>query len=117
MAISKSLQTVLITAAVVVFMAVLCNKSGDNSSSDPDAAYFSGWDGSNPELVDAVKASMNGPESFKHISIGTLNNPNGTIKIQIKFTGNNAFGGTVQNTVTADFDKNSRTIDNLKKTE
>lgn len=92
----------------------------DNSkkqTSDVDAAYFSAWDGSNPELVASVKENMNDPESFKHISTDALNNPNGTIKIQMKFSGKNAFGGTMTNTVTADFNKSTRKIDNLKKTQ
>lgn len=109
------LLVVIVISGIGYFSNNSVNKEG--TTKDPDAAYFSTWDGSNPELVEKVKESMNDPESFKHISTGTLNNPDGTIKIQMKFSGKNGFGGTVTNTVTANFDKSTRTISNLKKTQ
>lgn len=92
----------------------LANNSWDTDKPrDPNEEYFSGWNGPNPELVKIVKLTMNDPDSFQHVSTGTKNIDDDIIRIQMVFRGKNAFGGIFTKTVTADFTKSTRTIDNV----
>ncbi len=91
------------------------NNSWDTGKSeDPDAAYFSVWDGSNPELVKMVKSSMHDADSFEHVSTGTLPIDDDHIKIEMKYKGTNLLGGVVTTTVVGVFEKSTRTITDIK---
>ncbi|WP_230660498.1 hypothetical protein [Psychrobacter sp. I-STPA10] len=75
--------------------------------------FFSSWDGSNRDLVAVVKAGMHNPDSFEHVE--TRYHDNGdSFSILMTFRGTNAMGATVTQQVTADLDKQTRQISNLK---
>lgn len=60
---------------------------------------FSQWDGSQSNLVEWVKSSMNDPKSFDHLE--TVYREKGdSLFVIMQFTGKNAFGGVVKNTAT-----------------
>lgn len=82
---------------------------------DPNApeSFLSGWDGSNRELVNLVKSAMHDPKSFDHVE--TRFNDNGdSLKLYMTYRGKNAFNATVTNKVSADLDKSTRTLSNIK---
>ena len=71
--------------------------------------YFSVWDGSNTEFVEAVKNKMNDPNSFKHVE--TRYDDRGSyLRIQMTYRGKNAFNATITATSTCKFNKSTRTI-------
>lgn len=52
-------------------------------------------DGQNYQVVQAVKKSMNDPDSFEHIETTHVDNGTGDVAITMMFRGKNAFGGKV----------------------
>ena len=64
-------------------------------------AQFSAWDGSHRNLVAVVKRAMNDPGSFEHIETQTMKGINfpKTFIVSMEYSGKNAFGGRVRNTV------------------
>ena len=86
------------------------NTLSSNEPVDANAEFFSGWNGSNPQFVDAVKSTMNDPSSFEHVETRFKDNNDGTLKLFMKFRGKNAFGAIITNTKGCTFDKNSKTI-------
>lgn len=66
---------------------------------------FSAWDGSHRNLETLVKSSMNDEDSYKHIETRyrlVLEGANAPyVQLVTTFSGKNAFGGTVKNTVRA----------------
>ncbi len=75
--------------------------------------FLSGWDGSNRELVNLVKSSMNDPKSFEHVETRFRDNGD-SLSLVMTFRGKNAFNATVANKVSADLDKKNRTLSNVK---
>lgn len=74
---------------------------------------FSVWDGSHSGLVRRIKASMNDPDSFKHIE--TIRwDMGGHLIVLTKFRGRNAFGGIVSNWVKAKIDLDGEQIEILE---
>jgi hypothetical protein len=65
----------------------------------PAQRCLSAWDGSNSAMVSATKQKMNDPASFEHIETRYIDRGQ-EIDLIMTFTGKNAFGGTVKNTVT-----------------
>ncbi len=63
-------------------------------------AQFSAWDGAHRNLTKIIKASMNDPDSFKHVKTVYWDMIDHLI-VQETFRGKNAFGGVVVNTVKA----------------
>lgn len=57
---------------------------------------ISSWDGSCPHLESVIKASMNDPDSYKHVETKWWDNNDYAI-VLVKFRGKNAFGGYVIN--------------------
>jgi len=68
-------------------------------------------EGKNDTLVDAVKKSMNDPDSFQHVETEHVLMPPGFIGIKMKFRGKNGFGATVINTVYASMDLDGRIVE------
>ena len=58
-------------------------------------------DGQNYQVVQAVKKSMNDPDSFEHIETKHVDNGSGDVAITMMFRGKNAFGGKVVNRAVA----------------
>lgn len=75
--------------------------------------FLSSWDGSNRELVNLVKSSMNDPKSFEHVETRFRDNGD-SLSLVMTFRGKNAFNATVANKVSADLDKKTRTLSNVK---
>jgi len=59
---------------------------------------FSSWDGSHRNVTDAIKRSMNDPDSYEHVETvyWILDDK---IVVKTTFRGNNAFGAKVLNTI------------------
>ena len=69
---------------------------------------LSGWDGSNSDVVDAVKASLRDPSSFKHVETRTTPiDANGKHVLMMKFRATNGFGGPTIGMARAILDGNS----------
>lgn len=74
--------------------------------------YFSGWDGSNPEFVSAIKNSMNDPDSFEHVET-RYNDKGDHLEIKMTYRGKNLYNATITNVSICEFDKSTRTISNI----
>ncbi|QUG76351.1 hypothetical protein GKQ23_15665 [Erwinia sp. E602] len=77
---------------------------------------FSRWDGSYTPLVTVIKSGMNDEDSYKHVktSYRLIMNDKPHAFVTTIFSGTNAFGGRVKNTIIADVDiKTGRIIDIL----
>ncbi len=63
-------------------------------------AQFDAWDGNHRNLEELIKSSMNNPDSYKHVE--TIYWDQGDhLLVLTTFRGENAFGGTITNTVKA----------------
>lgn len=62
--------------------------------------YFDGWDGSHIELTKIIKASMNDPDSYKHVET-KYGDKGDYIIVSTTFRGKNAFGGVITNWIMA----------------
>lgn len=82
---------------------------------DPNApeSFLSAWDGSNRELVKSVKSRMNDPKSFEHVETRFIDRGN-SLSLFMTYRGKNAFGGVVTNKVSAELDKNTRSLSNIQ---
>lgn len=82
---------------------------------DPNApeSFLSAWDGSNRELVKLVKSAMNDPKSFEHVETRFIDRGNG-LSLFMTYRGKNAFGGVVTNKISAELDKNTRSLSNIQ---
>ncbi len=85
----------------------------DEASTAKIQAQFDPWNGSNIYLVQAVKASMNDPSSFKHVNTSyyTDRKNRSIIHVVMQFRGKNAFGALVLNQVKANMDANGNILD------
>jgi hypothetical protein len=97
----KSGKGCLILFIIAFFIIALSWYSGKKhrEAQTPAQQCLSAWDGSNTALVDATKQKMNDPASFEHIETRYIDRGQ-QIDLIMTFTGKNAFGGTVKNTVT-----------------
>jgi len=76
---------------------------------------FSGWDGSHRGLVAMTKKEMHDPKSFEHVETRSwLLNNGTTLRVQMKYRGNNVFGHPVIDIVKADFDMNGNFVQFVK---
>lgn len=75
--------------------------------------FFSVWDGSNPEFVEAVKNNMNDPDSFKHVET-KYDDKGSYLRIQMKYRGKNGFNAMITTTSTCTFNKSDRTVSDIK---
>lgn len=82
---------------------------------DPNAPerFLSSWDGSNRELVNLVKSSMNDPKSFEHVETRFRDNGD-SLSLIMTFRGTNGFGAIVTNKISADLDKRTRLLTNVQ---
>lgn len=99
----------LVLLFVVPFMITsMCDDAGRENKAESkiqthDAkieAMFSIWDGSLPALNSVIKASMNDPDSFKHVDTVYWDRKDHLV-VKTTFRGKNAFGATVINWVKA----------------
>jgi len=62
---------------------------------------LSQWDGSHRDVVAAIKARMNDPDSFEHVGTQLLRTDGADVIVLTTFRGKNGFGALVLNTYTA----------------
>jgi len=74
-------------------------------------AQFSLWDGSHTKLTKAIKASMNDPSSYEHVSTTYHDPPGDRLVITTTFRGKNAFGAVVTTTMMAIVDMSGNVLD------
>ena len=72
-------------------------------------SQFSAWDGSHRGLTKAIKASMNDPDSYKHVETVYWDREDHLV-VKTTFRGKNAFGGVVANWVKAKVDLNGSVL-------
>lgn len=70
-------------------------------------------DGRNYQVEQAVKKSMNDPDSYEHIETSHVDNGTGDVAITMTFRGKNAFGGKVVNRAVAMVNPDSGAIISL----
>lgn len=75
---------------------------------------FSSWDGSVSALVDAVKSSMNDPESFQHVRTGYNSRSGQFMSIAMEFRGRNGFGALILDKAVADLNKETCAVSNIR---
>lgn len=109
----------LIVALLVAGVFIFGEKSPLPDTGQPQQtaeAFFSGWNGENKELVTAVKSGMHDPKSFEHVETRYKDNGD-SFGMLMTFRGTNGFGAVVTQQVTADIDKQTRQLSNLKQTQ
>lgn len=122
------LLALIFLGLVFLFPLVAPDSSDNKASSNEKAAtvsapvirdtnapenFLSGWDGSNRELVRLVKSGMNDPDSFEHVETRFTDNGD-SLSLLMTFRGKNGFNATVTNKVSADLDKTTRQLSNIK---
>ncbi len=103
------------TPLAIIFMTNSPSLNNTQSQQAPEA-FFSGWNGENKELVTAVKSGMHDPKSFEHVET-RYNDDGDSFGMLMTFRGTNGFGAVVTQQVTADIDKQTRQLSNLKQTQ
>ena len=74
--------------------------------------YFSGWNGSNPQFVEAVKNAMSDPDSFEHVET-TYYEKGNDLRIKMIYRGKNAYNATITSTSTCIFNKSTETVSDI----
>ena len=72
-------------------------KTPEEIRKDKIEEQFSAWDGSHKEITELIKASMNDPGSYEHVSTVYWDRGDHLI-VKTTYRGTNAFGGVVTNT-------------------
>lgn len=90
----------ILIAGVLLMMFGESNKSVEQIRDEQVQELFFA-DGQNYQVVQAVKKSMNDPDSFEHIETKHVDNGSGDVAITMMFRGKNAFGGKVVNRAVA----------------
>lgn len=62
---------------------------------------FSGWDGSHPAVVRAIKSQLKNPDSYKHVETRFNDTGSENFMVFTTFRGTNSFNAVVTNTATA----------------
>lgn len=109
----------LVVALLIAGVMIFGEKSPLPNTNQPDQsaeAFFSGWNGSNKELVSTVKAGMHDPDSFEHVETRYTDRGD-SFGILMTFRGTNGFGGTVTQQVTANIDKQTRTLSDVSQVQ
>jgi len=96
----------VVLAIIIVIIYAMC---GGEEEVKKDAATlrkekiekgFSAWNGSHTKLVEAVKSSMNDPNSFEHVETKYWDRDS-LLVVKMEYTGKNGFGGRVRGRVMA----------------
>lgn len=90
----------ILIAGVLLMMFGESNKSVEQIRDEQVQELFFA-DGQNYQVVQAVKKSMNDPDSFEHIETKHVDNGSGDVAITMMFRGKNAFGGKIVNRAVA----------------
>ena len=122
----KKVLRVLILVAVIVIAIVVVQAFKETTGIVTDAVdaelakkppvdksiadQFSAWDGSHKKFNKAIKATLNDPDSYKHIETRYTKTDDGLV-VMTTFTAKNALGGRVKKTWTAKVDGNGNIIE------
>ena len=106
---------IFIVLGLFVF-SVMYDKDEPKNRDEKVETLFSGWDGSNKELVSYVKSNMKDPDSFEHVET-RVRDKKGVVTAQMIYRGKNSFGATMTERVVADIDPATKQISNFKKLE
>lgn len=101
-----------IIGVIIVIAAITFFTSSDDAPKTRKErmdSLFSAWDGSNTQLKQIVKESMNDPSSFEHDATRYSDEFDHLIVI-MKYRGTNAFGGIVPGYVKAKVDTADGTV-------
>ena len=101
----------------VYYKGVLSSSIGKRTSKSYEEftkSFISSWDGSCRPVEEAIKETMNDPDSYKHKNTFVSQLVSGEFEITTIFYGKNAFGGTVMNKIRAVVNKNGEVL-TLKK--
>jgi len=120
----KLIKGFLVLVGAVTLLVILASVGGDSQSGNATRpqpttrqgrieSLFSAWDGSLPALVKIVKAAMNDPDSFKHVSTRYADKTN-FLLVYMKYRGKNAFGGVVTETIKAKVNLNGNVVEILE---
>lgn len=88
------------------------DNNSDETIMESNSQYFSSWDGSNPQFVEAIKNKMNDPESFKHVET-RYDDKGANLRIQMKYRGKNGFNAIITETSTCTFNKSTGTVSDI----
>lgn len=102
----------ILIAGVLLVMFGESNKSVEQIRDEQVQELFFA-DGQNYQVVQAVKKSMNDPDSFEHIETKYADNGTGDVAVTMMFRGKNAFGGKVVNRAVAMVNPKSGTVTSL----
>jgi hypothetical protein len=110
------LSLIIIGVVIAACAGVFNDKKSPSSNSSPSKSapiapkvetreekiekLFSAWDGSLRSLEKVIKASMNDPDSYKHVETA-YSDQGDHLVVKTTFRGKNAFGGVVTNWVKA----------------
>jgi hypothetical protein len=72
-------------------------------------SFFSPWNGSNSELEESIKATLNDPNSYDHVETRHWN-MGAKIRVKSTFRAKNAYNATITSKVWADLDAKSGKI-------
>lgn len=113
---TKGITVMSVMGVVAVLLMVLSSSGEEPKPKTPEElrqqrieSQFSAWDGSQRQLVERVKSTMNDPGSFEHVDT-TYYDRNDQLLVHMKFRGANAFGGKVLNEVVADTDLDGKLL-------
>lgn len=102
----------ILIAGVLLMMFGESNKSVEQIRDEQVQELFFA-DGQNYQVVQAVKKSMNDPDSFEHIETKYVDNSSGDVAITMMFRGKNAFGGKIVNRAVAMVNPESGAVTSL----
>jgi len=104
---------------IIVAMASLAFLSDDDTTPELTAEQkrtqkiekcFSAWDGSQINLTNRIKSSLNDEDSYKHIET-TYIDKDSVLYVQTIFSAKNGFGGTIKQTVIVETNLNCEITD------
>ena len=75
---------------------------------------FSAWDGSHTLTVEALKKTLNDPDSFKHYET-TYRDEGATIVVRMEYGAANAFGGIVRKYIVSRFTTSGQFVEVIDK--
>jgi len=101
---SKPMQVAVGISIVVIALFFIVPEKKDEpkkiSRKEIIEKSFSAWDGAHIKLKEYVKENMNDPESFEALKTNYWDHDS-NIVVKMEFTGKNAYGGKVRQTVMA----------------
>ena len=102
---------ILVVAALVAVLSSEPKTTEQIRNEQVQELFFA--DGQNYQVVQAVKKSMNNPDSFEHIETRHVDQGSGDVAVTMTFRGQNGFGATVVNKAVAMVNPENGTVTSL----